>query len=95
METIKDTRFGRTDVFTEVDVFPWSYEVWNIGRHNFPHPCCIPLARPIGEYNVSLENLKFIKVETEELALEIMRHSAIGTVTREVFDKICKSYRKH
>lgn len=75
METIIDKKFGRTDVFEPTTEFPDGYVVWNIGRANFPHEKCIPLARLIGEYRIDLNSLRYIKVETEETALRIIAES--------------------
>ena len=80
METIVDKHWYRTDVFEPVTEFPFGYVVWNIGRGNFPHERCIPLCRPgynefAWQRNIDVDSLKYIMVETEELALRIMKEA--------------------
>lgn len=79
-ETIIDKHWYRTDVFEPVTEFPGGYFVWNIGRRNFPHERCIPLCKMgYNEYpwqrNIDTSSLKYIMVETEELALRIMKEA--------------------
>lgn len=48
MKTIIDRFFNvPTHIYEQVTEFPYGYEVWNIGRKNFPHERCIPLAKPL------------------------------------------------
>ena len=93
METIIDKTWYRTDKFEPVTEIPFGYSVWNIGRRNFPHERCIPLAKPgHNEYswqrNVDVTTLKYIMVETEELALRIMEEASQHGVSRERFYEI-------
>ena len=68
---IKDDRHE----FEIVESFPEGAFVWNIGRHNFPHECYIPLAfldtNFSDRYHVDVKRLKAIKVESEEIAIYI------------------------
>ena len=59
-------------IFEVVKEIPRDYVVWNIGRHNFPFECYIPLCQEDENYYVNTNTLKAIKVESEEKALEIM-----------------------
>lgn len=90
MHAIKDTnRYGRVDTFEPVTEIPIGYSVWNIGRQNFPHERCIPLAKE-GEkkYHVDLSSLKYIMVDTEKLALRILKEAGYKGVDRERFYEI-------
>ncbi len=76
--------------FEPVDEFPSGYEVWNIGRKNFPHERCIPLARDKkSEYDwqclIDPTTLKYIVVETEELALRILKEASRRGIDRKRF----------
>lgn len=76
MEMIIDkTPFGRTDVFEVVDDFTKGYQVWNIGRQNFNHDCFIPLCIADSECRVDMHSLKALRVESEELALHILKQA--------------------
>ena len=93
METIIDKRWYRTDKFEPVTEIPFGYSVWNIGRDNFPHERCIPLAKHwhntySWQRNIDLTTLKYIMVETEELALRIMEEASLHGVSRERFYEI-------
>lgn len=79
----------RLDIFEVTDEFPGGYVVWNIGRHNFPYECYVPIARDIGNYHV--DRPKCIKVKDEKLALTIMDEAAHGKgfVGRFRFQSLC------
>ena len=73
---VNTTFFGRVDVFQIVDEFPCGYQVWNIGRQNFPFPGYLPLGR---FKNYQMENttyypLKAIKIE-EKLADKVLKYA--------------------
>lgn len=71
---IEDTnQFGRTDRFEIVNEFPAGYQVWPIGRENFPHEGYLPLAVVDSNYHVDLNTLRCIEVESEGLALAALR----------------------
>lgn len=77
---------GRTDTFEIVGSFPQGYIVWNIGRHNFPFPGYIPLAKPSDEpHHIRLDSLRALKVRDEETALRILKAAGRGEVNRERF----------
>ena len=93
MKTIIDKKWYRTDRFEPVEEVPQGYFVWNIGRQNFPHERCVPLAKDginqePWQMNVDVENLKYIEVETEELALRILKEASRKGVDRERFYEI-------
>ena len=86
METIVDKSYwGRTDTFEVVNEFPAGYIVWNIGRHNFPHPGFVPLAKPDPnqKYHILLHGLKALRCKDEETALRIiyLAHHRRGVFT--------------
>lgn len=77
---VSKTFCGRVDVFEIVDEFPLGYEVWPIGRRNFPFPGYLPLGRFENYHMVEGSQLKAIKTD-EALADEILNHSVkYGTV---------------
>ena len=84
-----DKKWFRTDVFEIVDTFPDGYIVWPIGRDNFPHVGYIPLAKPAGKFSVSTDGLKALKVESEEVALHVLKMAIRGPedITSENIDK--------
>lgn len=94
MHIIKDTnKYGRVDTFVPTTDIPAGYFVWNIGRHNFPHEKCIPLAKEgKKQYDwqmpVDLSSLKYIMVDTEKLALRILKEAGYKGVDRERFYEI-------
>ena len=93
MNTIIDKKPYRTDVFEQVNEIPNGYFVWNIGREHFKHERCVPLCRLANsnsswQRNVDLENLKYIKVESEKLALRLLKEAERQRVTRLVFREI-------
>ena len=96
METIIDKKWYRTDKFEPVDEVPPGYFVWNIGRANFPHERCIPLAKDginheSFQRNIDPKKLKYIMVPTEELALRILDEASKKGVNRERFYEILHS----
>ncbi len=93
MEKIIDKKFYRTDVFEPVTEFPYGYSVWNIGRKNFPHERCVPLAKPgfnqfEWQRNIDLNSLKYIMVETEEIALRILHEAGMRGCDEKRFHEI-------
>ena len=89
---IKDDRHE----FEIVESFPEGAFVWNIGRENFKHECYIPLAfldtsydEP---YHVDVKRLKAIKVESEEIAINIAEVANWKTVDKKEFEEIIKRF---
>lgn len=79
----------RTDTFEVVETFPAGYVVWNIGRHNFPYPGYVPLARPADQpYHIRLESLRAIKVRDEQTALRILEAAGQGEVNEDRFIRL-------
>lgn len=78
------------DTFEVVNEFPMGYEIWNIGRHNFPFECYVPLARPLAEnrYYIDRTSLKAIKVNDEKTALAILKAAGRRTINEKKFYKI-------
>ena len=96
MKTIIDKTWYRTDVFEPVTEVPFGYFVWAIGRQNFPHERCIPLAK-LGfnkepwQRNIDVKSLKYIMVDTEDVALQILDEASLKGVSRERFYEIVNS----
>ena len=92
-DKIIDTKRYRTDVFERVEEVPFGYFVWNIGRQNFRHEKCVPLAKwGHNEYkwqrNIDVDSLKYIEVGTEELALRLLDEASKHLCDRERFYEI-------
>ena len=84
------TRFGRTDVFEIADKFPNGYIVWPIGRSNFPYEGFIPLARPIGAYNIDIKSLKALRVE-EPLASHIIKEAGLYEINSLNYEDVVRN----
>ena len=82
--------------FEIVESFPEGAFVWNIGRQNFMHECYIPLAfldRSYPDpYHVDVKRMKAIKVESEEIAINIAEVAHWKTVDKKEFEEIIKSF---
>ena len=89
---IKDDRHE----FEIIESFPDDAFVWNIGRHNFPHECYVPLAFLDTSFSdlchVDVKRLKAIKVESEEIAIYIAEVAHWKTVDKKEFEEIIKSF---
>lgn len=98
METITHTDFwGQTRVYEPVTEVPHGYSVWNIGRKNFPYERRVPLCKPgyneyVWQRNIDVNALKYIEVETEELALCILKEASRKGVSRDRFYEIVSDY---
>lgn len=79
-----------TRVFTKVQEIPFGYFVWAIGRQNFPFEMCVPLAKQgnDGENSVDVDTLKFIEVESEELALCLLKEAVMHGCDKDKFTKL-------
>lgn len=77
-------------VFEIVDSFPDGYEVWNIGRGNFPFREFVPIVEPHPDipYHVCTHNMKAIKCDSEETALSVMREAFRKGVDKAKFIKL-------
>lgn len=90
---IEDHKYGRTDRFEIVSEWPNGYQVWNIGRANFPHPFYIPLCK-LGYNpepwmrNVDTNSLKAFKCESEEVALKCLKKASQNGCDYEDYLKI-------
>lgn len=97
-EIVKGT-IGPSDTFIEVSEVPPRFEVWAIGRQNFPLPCYVPLCEP-GESmyswqrNINVNTLKFIKVESEDLALALLHEAVTHGCNREKFAEMTNTKTK-
>ena len=97
--TLPDTREAfididryKTNLFVITKSFPRFGQVWNIGREGFPHKEYIPICSCTCEHEVLNDSLFALKVESEELALEILRVAQYQTVDAKVFDSLLYEY---
>jgi hypothetical protein len=90
MEKIIQTNgYGRIDVYEPVTEVPFGYSVWAIGRHNFKYERCVPLAKEGKEkYHVDISKLKYIMVDSEELALRLLDEAVLHGCDRDRFYEI-------
>lgn len=89
--------WGETRTYEIVNEFPYCYEVWNIGRENFPFPKFIPLA--MGGYNgnpfhIYPDKLKALEVESEEFALFLLSKVHQKIVYKDIFDQLHEQFFK-
>lgn len=94
MEKIEEKKFGRIDTFVKVDEVPDGYVIWNIGRHNFEHPKCVPLCKSSLDYSVDTNTLKYIEVDSEELALRLLKEASYHGCDKKKFYEIVDEYNK-
>ena len=89
---IKDDRHE----FEIIESFPDNAFVWNIGRHNFPHECYVPLAFLDTSFSdlchVDVKRLKAIKVKSEKIALNIIEMAGEATVGKKEFEDVIDFY---
>lgn len=96
METIIDRKWYRTDRFEPVTEVPFGYCVWPIGRENFKHERCVPLCKSghnvyAWQQNIDITSLKYIEVESEELALRLLEEAIRHGCDRKRFYEIVKA----
>lgn len=91
--------WGHVDEFEIVNEFPAGYQVWNIGRENFPFEGYIPLAKPDPNrrFYIIRSNMKALKCASEEDALHILKRASRGdyygdAITLSVFNQLINEY---
>lgn len=97
MKTIIEKNWYRTDVFEQVTEVPDEYFVWPIGRENFQHEKCVPLAKAgkneeEWQRNIDVTSLKYIKVASDELALQLLGEAIRNGCDRKRFYEIANEY---
>lgn len=80
--------WGQTRVFEIVDDFPDGYQVWNIGRQNFPYARYIPLCETNGNHRINPDTLKALKLPTEKQAAAILNAAGWHTVNKKNYQNI-------
>ena len=82
---------GRTyRVVDDIEDVPLAYEVWNIGRENFPVEGRVPMARMEG-YSVVTSTLMAVKMPSESYAQEIMHRACrAGMTARKLRKELAK-----
>lgn len=95
MNRLEHNLNGRYYIFEIVKEFPRDYIVWNIGRHNFPFPEYVPLAKPSDiPFHIDLFSLKAIHMD-EVLADYILREAHHRKIWQEEFLYILQKYENH
>ena len=95
MKRIEQKVNERYDIYDIVDEFPTGYIVWNIGRHNFPYPGYIPLAKPTDvPFHIDLHSLKAIRTD-EALADYILKEAGRHRIDKDGFHDILSKYENH
>lgn len=76
----------RADRFEVVETFPAGYVVWNIGRHNFPFPGFIPLARAVrgNPDAIDIGSLKALRCARSDAVLRAANYERI---TKAVYEE--------
>lgn len=92
-EVLMTTNYN-THKFEVVEELPYGYHIWNIGRHNFPFECYIPLCQSDENFNVNVDTLKALKVKDEEFALELMRKTIREGLKYEGLKQLLKNQYK-
>ena len=97
MKTIVEKNWLRTDVFEQVAEVPDWYFVWPIGRQNFRYERCVPLAKDgkneeEWQCNIDVTSLKYIEVESEELALRLLDEAIRRGCDKEKFYEIVNAH---
>lgn len=97
MKTIIEKNWYRTDVFEQVTEVPDGYSVWPIGRENFQHERCVPLAKDgkneeEWQRNIDVTSLKYIEVKSEELALRLLKEAIRRGCDKARFYEIVNEY---
>lgn len=97
MNTIVDKKWYRTDVFEQVTEVPYGYYVWAIGRQNFRHERCVPLAKAgkneeEWQCNIDVTSLKYIEVKSEELAMRLLGEAIRNGCDKKRFYEIVNEY---
>ena len=80
--------WGQFRKFEIVPGFPDGYQVWNIGRKNFPFKKYIPLCEKSHDFSVEQTTLKALKLPTEKQAVAILKAASYGTIDKHNFQNI-------
>ena len=81
----------RTDNFEVLTEFTKGLQVWNVGRENFNFKGYIPLVN--GDDNYNVVGTKYaLTVDSEELALYLLREAGFGTIDRDKFNELVENF---
>ncbi len=78
--------YGNTDYFEIIPEFPEECVVWPIGRENFPFEKYVPVAYPIGDFQIDRKRLMAIECKDEETALAILKEAVKRGVDKKKFE---------
>lgn len=79
-------KYGHT--FAVITDFPNGYEVWNIGRANFPHEGYLPLCQTDGNYHIIPSTLKSLYVGDEDFCLRVMTEASRRGCNKTKYDRL-------
>ena len=75
-----DNGYGTEHRFKVVDEIPSGYQIWNIGRSNFPFEKMIPLCECLKDYQINPDTLLAYECKSEEIALKLLKEAGRKTV---------------
>ena len=81
-----DNGYGTEYKFEIVNTVPVGYQIWNIGRSNFPFEKMIPLCECSKDYRINPETLLADECKTEEIALKLLKEAGRRTVNKTEID---------
>lgn len=82
---------NKTDNFEVLTEFAKGLQVWNISREGFNFEGYIPLVKVDDNYNV-VGTKYALKVDSEDLALYILKKASWGTIDRDKFNELVKKF---
>lgn len=81
----------RIDNFKVLTEFTKGLQIWNISREGFNFKGYIPLVNV--DDNYSVVGTKYaLKVDSEELALYLLRRASFGTIDRDKFNELVEKF---
>ena len=83
-------RLIKTNTFV-VQTGQINLQVWNISREGFNFKGYIPLVNVDDNYNV-VGTKYALKVDSEELALYLLRGASFGTIDRDKFNELIEKF---
>lgn len=82
---------NRTDKFEVLTEFTKGLQVWNVSRKCFNFKGYIPLVNVDDNYTV-VGTKYALKVDSEELALYILRQTIFGNIDRDKFNELVEKF---
>lgn len=82
---------NRIDNFEVLTKFKKGLQVWNISRESFNFEGYIPLVNVDENYSVVGQKYA-LKVDSEDLALYLLRQASFGTIDRDKFSELVEKF---